>query len=214
MSKMKSGIRSSYNQWASQYDTNLNKTRDLEAVSLRTELVGMQFRKGLEMGCGTGKNTSRLLEICESVTAIDFSEGMLSVAKQRIPADRVCFLQADIQEIWPVEDAGFDLVTFSLVLEHIENLDDIFLKASQVLIPGGMFYLGEFTRSASTMVPKPGLTLKKVSMCSLVLPTTFRILFNRPVCMHSDRLRFRNISMMVIVPRFPGSSVLQVKKSE
>ncbi|HPI10499.1 MAG TPA: class I SAM-dependent methyltransferase [Catalimonadaceae bacterium] len=138
-----SGVRSSYNLWAGQYDTNLNKTRDLEAVVLRTALHGLSFGQGLEMGCGTGKNTSWLMEVCDSLTAIDFSEEMLAVARQRIPKGRVRFLQADILDTWPVEDAGFDLITFSLVLEHVEDLNEIFRKASMALKPGGMFYVGE-----------------------------------------------------------------------
>lgn len=143
MSYTVSNVRSSYNLWAGQYDTNQNKTRDLEAVVLRTELPGPAFGHGLEMGCGTGKNTSWLMDICDSLTSVDFSEEMLAIAKQRIPEGRVRFLQADILETWPVEDAGYDLITFSLVLEHAEDLNEIFRKASKALKPGGMFYIGE-----------------------------------------------------------------------
>ncbi len=37
----------------------------------------------------------------------------------------------------------YDLATFSLVLEYIENLNDIFLKLAEVIIPGGYVYIGE-----------------------------------------------------------------------
>ena len=53
-------IEQAYNIWADQYDTNSNKTRDLEAISLRTALSGFQFNNCLEIGCGTGKNTQWL----------------------------------------------------------------------------------------------------------------------------------------------------------
>jgi ubiquinone/menaquinone biosynthesis C-methylase UbiE len=48
-------IKEAYNHWAKQYDTNLNKTRDLEAVALRESLANISFQTCLEIGCGTGK---------------------------------------------------------------------------------------------------------------------------------------------------------------
>jgi len=50
-------VRNAYNIWAGQYDTNKNRTRDLEAVSLQQTLSDIQFDRCLEIGCGTGKNT-------------------------------------------------------------------------------------------------------------------------------------------------------------
>jgi len=35
------------------------------------------------------------------------------------------------------------MLIFSLVLEHIEDIDSILEKASQVMIPGGHVYIGE-----------------------------------------------------------------------
>lgn len=50
-------VETAYNKWAEQYDTNENKTRDLEGVSLRKTLANINFEECLEIGCGTGKNT-------------------------------------------------------------------------------------------------------------------------------------------------------------
>jgi len=36
-------VQTAYNIWASQYDSNQNKTRDLEALALRTTLNSIQF---------------------------------------------------------------------------------------------------------------------------------------------------------------------------
>jgi len=51
-----SSIQQAYNSWASQYDSNHNTTRDLEALELRSTLTEIHFDKVLEIGCGTGKN--------------------------------------------------------------------------------------------------------------------------------------------------------------
>jgi ubiquinone/menaquinone biosynthesis C-methylase UbiE len=48
----------------------------------------------------------------------------------------------NLKEEWKLEET-FDLITCSLVLEHIEDLNHIFKEASKVLKQGGLFYLGE-----------------------------------------------------------------------
>jgi ubiquinone/menaquinone biosynthesis C-methylase UbiE len=136
-------VQQAYNNWAEQYDTNENKTRDLEAKALREMLEERSFNRCLEIGCGTGKNTEWLITKAELVTAVDFSEEMLVKAKAKILSDRVKFVQADINKPWGFQNEWYDLITFSLVLEHIENLDHIFLQASKMLETGGHLYVGE-----------------------------------------------------------------------
>ncbi|MET0393019.1 MAG: class I SAM-dependent methyltransferase [Chitinophagaceae bacterium] len=136
-------VQQAYNQWASQYDTNLNKTRDLEAQVLRAVLSAISFDSCLEIGCGTGKNTAWLMQQAGRVTAVDFSEEMLSLARTKTDAGHVTFRQADIKQPWAFRNDRYDLVSFSLVLEHIENLDPVFAEAAAALHPGGHVYIGE-----------------------------------------------------------------------
>ena len=93
-------VQQAYNTWAEQYDSNSNKTRDLEAISLRTTLANIDSDNCLEIGCGTGKNTEYLLTKASSVTAVDFSAEMLAKARQKIKADNVQFIHADITGDW------------------------------------------------------------------------------------------------------------------
>ena len=135
-------IQQAYNSWALQYDTNENKTRDLEAIALRKSLANIPFDNCLEIGCGTGKNTAWLIEKAKHISAIDLSEEMLAKAKEKINTNKVDFIQADIKATWSFGNE-FDLVSFSLVLEHISNLDHIFNETSKILKPGGYVYIGE-----------------------------------------------------------------------
>jgi ubiquinone/menaquinone biosynthesis C-methylase UbiE len=147
--------RQAYNDWAAQYDTNLNKTRDLEARSLRVTLEalargegsaapgGLPFETCLEIGCGTGKNTTWLIEKARQITAVDLSEEMLARAKSKITTPAVDFVQADIMADWTFRNKLYDLVTFSLVLEHIAGLGPIFREVAASLKPGGHVYIGE-----------------------------------------------------------------------
>jgi ubiquinone/menaquinone biosynthesis C-methylase UbiE len=136
-------IANAYNSWSSQYDTNENKTRDLEALALKKILQGKSFKHCLEIGCGTGKNTSWLLSICDQITAIDLSKGMLDIAKNKIQSDKVNFIEVDIKNDWTFAKHTYDLVTFSLMLEHIEDLDAVFQKVSKVTAVGSLVYIGE-----------------------------------------------------------------------
>ena len=132
-----------YNNWESQYDNNLNKTRDLEGLALRTVLSTIPFETCLEIGCGTGKNTTWFLETGKQVMAVDLSPEMLAKAKEKINSDKIHFVQADIKSAWTFRNQLFDLVSFSLVLEHIETLNPIFKEAAHSLNPGGYVYIGE-----------------------------------------------------------------------
>jgi ubiquinone/menaquinone biosynthesis C-methylase UbiE len=136
-------IANAYNSWSAQYDTNDNKTRDLEALSLQKIVQGKNFKHCLEVGCGTGKNTAWLLTICDQITAIDLSNGMLEIAKNKIQSDKVNFIEGDITKDWTFAKDTYDLVTFSLMLEHIEDLNAVFQKLSKVSNTGTHIYIGE-----------------------------------------------------------------------
>ncbi|HJV19723.1 MAG TPA: class I SAM-dependent methyltransferase [Sediminibacterium sp.] len=136
-------VQQAYDQWSEQYDTNQNKTRDLEAVSLRQTLSELRCKRILEIGCGTGKNTAWLQTITDELLAVDLSDKMLAVAKSKITSGRVAFQQADITQNWDFARQPFDLITFSLVLEHINDLSPILHKAHLALAPGGKVYIGE-----------------------------------------------------------------------
>lgn len=135
--------KKAYNSWSSQYDTNINRTRDLEALALQQTLAGIHFDSCLEIGCGTGKNTAWLLTKATEITAVDLSDEMLARAKEKIHSDKVSFLQADILQDWDFVNKKYDLVSFSLVLEHIENLEPVFYQVSKVIAEKGFVYIGE-----------------------------------------------------------------------
>jgi ubiquinone/menaquinone biosynthesis C-methylase UbiE len=132
-----------YDNWSSQYDSNINRTRDLEALALRKTLEDIPFDSCLEIGCGTGKNTTWLLTKAKSITAVDLSDEMLAKAKEKITSTKVNFIQADILQDWNFATGKYDLVSFSLILEHIQNLETIFEKISKIIAPGGCVYIGE-----------------------------------------------------------------------
>jgi SAM-dependent methyltransferase len=135
--------REGYNAWAAQYDADNNRTRDLEGVALRQTLAPLPFSTVLEVGCGTGKNSEWLVGRARQVLAVDLSEEMLKHARNKVAAPNIVFRQADILEGWNFTGGVFDLVVFSLVLEHIEFLGPVLTAAAGKLAPGGHLYIGE-----------------------------------------------------------------------
>lgn len=136
-------VQQAYNSWAENYDTVINKTRDVEGIALREILAEIDFKTVLEIGCGTGKNTEWLLTRAEKLVGVDFSSEMLEKAKLKIQSEKAEFTQADITKSWDFAREEFDLVTCCLILEHIENVAFVFQQANSKLKSGGYFYVGE-----------------------------------------------------------------------
>ncbi len=136
-------VQQAYNVWADNYDTVTNKTRDLEGKALRASVLFSEPSDVLEIGCGTGKNTEWLLTKAKHLVAADFSAEMLAKAKEKISASNVEFKQFDLRGEWGFSENQFDLITCSLALEHIEDINFVFEQANRVLRAGGFFYIGE-----------------------------------------------------------------------
>ena len=136
-------IENAYDIWAHQYDTNVNRTRDLDKKCTIETLNNLVFKNVLELGCGTGKNTELLLNKAEKIIGLDFSQEMLNKAKEKISDKRVIFKKADLTKDWKIENNFADLITSSLTLEHIKNLDHVFSQANQKLNKNGLFFISE-----------------------------------------------------------------------
>lgn len=134
--------KDAYNNWAKTYDTVVNETRDLDAKAIRSVLADIKAENILEIGCGTGKNTAWLATKCAQLKAVDFSKDMLAIAKSKVTSENVAFKRADITKKWTFGKA--QLITCSLVLEHIENIDFVFQQAAKSLRKKGYFFICEY----------------------------------------------------------------------
>lgn len=132
----------SYNIWSSFYDKYPNPTVAIDDLNFPKIYSRLRAKSVLEIGCGTGRHTQRLLDLGNFVTAIDLSEGMLEVAKKKISSEKVTFLKGNILED-QIPNPPFQAAVMSLVLEHIEDLPQFFTKIRELLISGGKFYFSE-----------------------------------------------------------------------
>jgi ubiquinone/menaquinone biosynthesis C-methylase UbiE len=138
-----SNVADAYDRWSRQYDDDQNATRDLDALVLRQAPLQLAGARVLEVGCGTGKNSAWLVTQARELIALDFSPGMLDVARRRVRASTARFVEHDITRPWPAEAGSVDVVVGNLVLEHVRDLAPVFREAARVLRVGGQLFICE-----------------------------------------------------------------------
>ena len=112
-------------------------------------------RAVLDIGCGAGNYTLKLLEHLPAleVTLVDLSRPMLDRAVVRIAeagVQSVTALQGDIRQI-ALPDGGFDIVLASAVLHHLRTDDEwrtVFSAVHRALRPGGSFWIFDLVDSS------------------------------------------------------------------
>lgn len=131
-----SSIEEGYDRLAPKFDLTPFRTPDrIIERSLRD--VG-QVDRALDLCCGTGAASVRLMERARSVVGVDASRGMLEVAQGAAPSAR--FVQADALAL-PPDLRDFDLVVSYGAFGHFLPSEHGALVAEvhRVLRPGGRF---------------------------------------------------------------------------
>ncbi|NUT24823.1 MAG: class I SAM-dependent methyltransferase [Streptomyces sp.] len=140
-----SSVERGYDLLAPKFDHTPFRTPDsvLSAVTKALARTG-PYDDGLDLCCGTGAGVDVLARVCRrSVTGVDFSAGMLDVARQRVRAEgeapRVAWVRADARAL-PFAPA-FDLVVSFGAFGHFlpRELPGLFARVHSVLRPGGSF---------------------------------------------------------------------------
>lgn len=136
------GVREGYDRWSETYDATPNPVVSLDR---RHTIVALDPRPGeavLDAGCGTGSHLSRLCAARSRPVGLDFSRGMLRVARRNAP--RAGLAQADLGRGFPVRAGAFDAVLSSLVSEHLTDLRRFFSESFAALRRGGRLVFSAF----------------------------------------------------------------------
>ncbi|WP_234539978.1 class I SAM-dependent methyltransferase [Streptomyces shenzhenensis] len=138
-----SSVERGYDLLAPKFDHTPFRTPDsiLEAVAKALTPLG-PFADGLDLCCGTGAGTEVLAQVCRHrVTGVDFSAGMLEVARRQAPSGGpdVAYVRGDARAL-PFGSA-FDLVVSFGAFGHFlpRELPGLFGQVYAVLRPGGTF---------------------------------------------------------------------------
>ena len=99
----------------------------------------------LDYGCGTGLVTLQLQPFAGSVTGADISPGMLEVLRRKIRERGLANMSAvliDTDSETPVE-GKFNLVVSSMTMHHIQDIETLFRKFHNLLLPGGQLCVAD-----------------------------------------------------------------------
>src|SRR5215469_2564564 len=136
------GVLSGYDRWSEGYDSTPNP---LVALDRRYTIEVLRPDRGqriLDAGCGTGAHLTALAAAGSRPVGLDFSHGMLRVARRKNPS--ALLAQADLNRGLPIKRNNCDAVLCALVSEHLTNLRSFFREALAVLKRGGRFVFSAF----------------------------------------------------------------------
>jgi ubiquinone/menaquinone biosynthesis C-methylase UbiE len=140
-----------YDLLAPKFDATPFRTPDVALDAAAAFLGYQRVQRGLDLCCGTGAAFGLLDSLCEHVTGIDVSTGMLAQARAREGTHALA--RADALSL-PFGES-FDLVTLFGALGHILEADEPRLvdEVHRVLRPNGRFVV-------YTLEPPSPLTLR------------------------------------------------------
>lgn len=118
---------------------------------MRYDLVADEARRHisagariLDLGCGSALVADRLDDLSFSYVGMDFGGPHITYAKKKY-ADRrgpmsTTFVRADAEHL-PFEDASFDIVVMSEVIEHLLRPENAVWEIARILKPGGVYIM-------------------------------------------------------------------------
>lgn len=110
-----------YYEWSKHYDP-----QKLELECLYSHGIDFTSSKVLEVGCGTGRFTERILPICKEVLSIDPDREALYVLKKYIQSDKLS-VELGTLETLQLKENYFDYVVFPwsmyLIADKLKNLE-------------------------------------------------------------------------------------------
>ncbi len=130
------GSKEGYNLYADIYNNNVVYLNTFEENTVLKLMGNLTNKKALDIGCGTGRLIQDLINSGADVTAIDVSEEMVKIAKNKFRTVNISV--ADVENL-PFEDNSFDFVVASFLIVHLKTLTKAFDEIYRVLKDGGEF---------------------------------------------------------------------------
>jgi len=88
--------------------------------ALMAELAGKHYGKVLEIGCGAGAFTARLVRLADNIIALDISPRAVAKARQRLAnVNQVSFRTTNVMKSTFEDDGPFDLVVLTETIYYL-----------------------------------------------------------------------------------------------
>lgn len=112
-----------------------------EPVVERIASSGVEFEKGLDLGCGSGNSLKMLAPFCEVCTGLDSSQIALDAARQSGLPDNVTLVNGNITKL-SFDDGCFDVVTSNGLTCYLttREIKGFVAEVDRVLERGGSYF--------------------------------------------------------------------------
>ena len=131
-------VRSGYGEWVATYGTPVVEAMDLPLLE-QLDVPWPALRTAADLGCGTGRTGTWLRSKgVGAIDGVDLTPEMLAVARSSKAYRRV--VEGDLTSTGFEPDA-YDLVTASLVDDHLPDLGPLYREAWRLAAPGGFHVL-------------------------------------------------------------------------
>lgn len=140
-------LKTIYSNWAKIYDldSKFNPATQMQKGIILPTLKPKKSDIILDIGCGTGRFTIPIAKKCKKVIAVDISEEMLGVAKDKSKnIDNIHYLKLDASRKLPFKNNYFDKIVCTLVVSHIKNLEKFLKEIKRVLKKRGILIYDDF----------------------------------------------------------------------
>lgn len=124
-----------YDLWSTTYDVDPNPQTLLEQSDVLRLVAPQAGEYILDAACGTGRYCRLFQEKGAYVTGIDFSNGMLQVARKQMPY--IEFLCHDLTKDFPFRDESFDKVNCAQAFKHLPDIRRPVSEFTRILKPLG-----------------------------------------------------------------------------
>ena len=150
LARRKQQVARSFSKAAQTYDSVASLQRDVAARLLDllpSEAGSDGFGVGVDLGCGTGTQLTRLrtLQPGRCWLGGDIALGMLQHLRSHDPLAQGRLLALDAEYL-PLADQSVELLFSNLALQWCEDLDGLFGEVARVLAPGGYLVFSTLLR--------------------------------------------------------------------
>ena len=134
-------VESTYDDVAAEYDTWVGGGSALADPTFE-ELVGsIDGQEVCSVACGQGREARYLATHGASVTGVDLSKNLVTIARRHEEAEPlgISYLQGDAHTLEGLATESFDGAACYMALMDIPNLDSALQSIARILRPGGWF---------------------------------------------------------------------------
>jgi SAM-dependent methyltransferase len=132
-------VRSGYGEWAPSYEQTVEDAMDVALLEALDAVRWDAARAAADLGCGTGRTGAWLrARGVAAVDGADLTPEMLAAARAR--GVYRTLVEADVGATG-LPAGAYDLVTTSLVDEHLADVASLYAEAWRLAEPGGAFVI-------------------------------------------------------------------------